>query len=191
MRSVRSSLPLAAVLLAVALGSNRPARAGGPSDVESGPTTRAAVPALKVFVATGKSAGKEADVAADRKDDPTLYVFVRADAWDRPTARFLRALNDEARKAGGDAEVIAVWLTDDVDKAKDYLPRVDQSLQLGRTTFAVHPGDAAGPADWHVAGGAAVTVVTARGGKVAAAAGFKSVTEKDAPAAAAKLKAKG
>ena len=187
---MRTSLPLAAVLLAIAV-SARPARADGKSDVESGPATRAAVPALKVFVATGKSAGKEADVAAERKDDPTLYVFVRADAWDRPTARFLTALNDEARKAGGDAEVIAVWLTDDVDKAKEYLPKADQSLQLGRTTFAVHPGDAAGPADWRLAGGAAVTVVTARGGKVAAAAGFKSVNEKDAPAAAAGLTAKG
>ena len=186
MRPVRSSLPLAVVLLTAAV-AGRPARA----DVESGPAAGAAVPALKVFVATGRSAGKEADVAAGRKDDPTLYVFVRADAWDRPTARFLTALNDEARKAGGDAEVIAVWLTDDVDKAKDYLPKADQSLQLGRTTFAVHPGDAAGPADWHVGGGAAVTVVTARGGKVAAAAGFKSVNEKDAPAAAAKLTAKG
>src|SRR2546427_6888489 len=96
----------------------RPASA----QVESGPRAGSKVAALKVITATGEGAGNEVDYAAERGVKPTIYIFVQADKWDRPTARFLRALDQELAKRSDDGQVIAVWLTDDVEKAKEYLP---------------------------------------------------------------------
>jgi hypothetical protein len=183
---MRSPVILAAVLLAVTLNAS-----AGPADVESGPAAGAAVPALKVFAATGNSAGKEVDFAAERKGLPTYYIFVQADSWDRPVARFLRGLDEAAAKAGGDVEIVVVWLTDAVDKAKEYLPKAQESLKLSRTTFAVYPGAAAGPDDWRLHDKAIVSVIAARDAKVLGGMGFKSVNETDVPVVVAKLKLKG
>jgi hypothetical protein len=57
-------------------------------DVPSGPEKGKAVPALKVFDATGPHEGKEVDYAADRKGKPTVYLFIQAAKWDRPMARW-------------------------------------------------------------------------------------------------------
>src|SRR5438874_10222916 len=100
----RLCLPAA---LAVLAASAAPAQ-----DVVSGPEKGKAVPALKVFDVTGPNKGKELDYKAERKDRPTVYVFVRADKWDRPMARFLRGLDEAVRKEK-DVHVVAVWLTDD------------------------------------------------------------------------------
>ena len=55
-------------------------------DVDSGPENGKKVPALKVFDTTGPKQDIEVDYAAERKDKPTVYVFVQADKWDRPMA---------------------------------------------------------------------------------------------------------
>jgi len=46
------------------------------ADVESGPKAGEKVPALKAFGVVGPVENKEADFAADRKGDPTVYLFV-------------------------------------------------------------------------------------------------------------------
>ena len=63
-----------AVLLACAVLFVPAARAAD----ESGPKAGEKVPALKAFGVVGSVEGKEADYAADRKDAPTIYLFVQA-----------------------------------------------------------------------------------------------------------------
>lgn len=48
------------------------------ADVESGPKAGEAAGELKVFAILGPVEKKEVDYAKERKDDPTVYVFVQA-----------------------------------------------------------------------------------------------------------------
>lgn len=178
--SLRRCLP-AALLLAL------PCAAPG-QDVASGPEKGRDVPALKVFDLTGPHQGQQVDYAADRKGKPTVYVYIQSDKWDRPMARFVRDLDAAVKKAGGDAYLVAVWLTDDVDKTKEYLPRAQQSLRLEATALTCYPGDKTGPAGWNVNGDAHLTAVVAGGEKVAATFGYRSLNETDVPAVVAALK---
>jgi len=77
-----------------------------------------------------KKAGKLMQKASDwlekfdtelRKDKPTVYVFVQAEKWDRPMFRFIKTIDEKLGDAG---QVVAVWLTDDADKSKTYLPKI-------------------------------------------------------------------
>src|SRR5262249_11381473 len=88
-------------------------------DVTSGPYNGKPVPVLKVFDATGPNKGKELDYAAERKDTPTVYIFIQADKWDRPMARFLKTLDQTVQKEE-ETMVVAVWLTEDAEKTKEY-----------------------------------------------------------------------
>src|SRR5262249_52050558 len=76
------------------------------AQVESGPSAGGKVEALKAVAATGDNAGKEVDYAAERKEKPTIFAFVRADRWDRPAARFLRALDQALAKDRNDVHII-------------------------------------------------------------------------------------
>ena len=160
------------------------------AQVESGPSAGSKLEALKVVVATGDAAGKEVDCASERKEKPTLFLFVQADKWDRPVARFLRALDQELAKSRPDVQIVAVWLTDDAEKAKAYLPRAQESLKLSQTTFTVYRGDKGGPTGWGINADAHLTVVVAQDQKVKASFGFRSVNETDAPAVLKQLKPK-
>ena len=151
------------------------------AQVESGPSVGSKVEILKAVAATGDAAGKEVDYAAERKAKPTIFIFVQSDKWDRPVARFLRTLDQELSKNRNDVHIIAVWLTDDAAKAKEYLPKAQESLKLSQTTFAVFPGDKSGPAGWGINADAHLTAVVAQDQKVSASLGFRSVNETDAP----------
>jgi hypothetical protein len=149
-------------------------------DIVSGPEKGAKTPALEVFDATGPNRGKTVDYAAERKDRPTVYAFVQADQFDRPMNRFLKELDKSVRADAPDAYVVAVWLTDDVDKTKEKLPIVQQSVQYGATALTCFPGDKAGPKGWGVNADARLTVVVANKQKVTATFAYRSVNETDA-----------
>ena len=139
------------------------------------------VPALQeVHDVTGDNPGKTVDYAADRKDRPTIYAFVRADAFDRPMARFLKKLDDALPK---DAYVVAVWLTEDADKTKDYLPLVQQSLKFG-STIGTHllPGRGRrGPTAQGINADNRLTVIVTAKGKIATTFDYQSVNETERP----------
>ena len=118
-------------------------------EVTSGPESGVKVPALKVFDATGPHKDKDVDYAAERKDKPTIFVFIQADKWDRPMARFLRKMDEVVQKEK-DVSVVAVWLTEDPDKTKTYLPLAQKSLQFGATALTCFTGEKTGPKDWNV-----------------------------------------
>ncbi|HEY7156843.1 MAG TPA: hypothetical protein VH575_22940 [Gemmataceae bacterium] len=149
-------------------------------DVASGPEKGAKVPALKVFDATGAHQGKEVDYAADRKDKPTVYLFVNAEKFDRPMNRFMKTLDGAIVKDFEGVYVVAVWLTKDADKTKDFLPRVQQSVRYEATALTVFAA-AEGPKGWNVNADAHLTAVVANKGKVAATFGYESLNETDVP----------
>src|SRR5262245_52217674 len=114
------------------------------AQTDSGPKAGEKVEPLKALLAVGDDAGKEKDLAAEQAKKTAVFVFVQAEKFDRPMARFLRDLDQELSKNRTDVRILGVWLTDDVDKSKDYLPRAQESLKLQQTTLAVHK-DKAGP----------------------------------------------
>ncbi|MBY0460401.1 MAG: hypothetical protein K2V38_24055 [Gemmataceae bacterium] len=161
---------------------------------ESGPKAGEKVPALKAFGVVGKVEGKEADFAADRKDEPTVYVFVQAaeggiPVGGRPAARFLKELDAKVADASDKAVVVAVWLGEKAfDKHKEYLPKFQMSLKLDRTALAAFDGDKGGPNLWAVNADAHLTVVVAHKGKVVKSFALTSVNETDAKPVVEELK---
>jgi hypothetical protein len=97
-------------------------------------------------------------------------------------ARFLRKVDESVAKESEDAYVVAVWLTEDVDKTKAYLPRAQQSLKFQNTALTCFTGDKSGPNDWAINADAHLTVVVTNKGRVAKRFGYRSVNESDAPA---------
>jgi hypothetical protein len=151
-------------------------------DLASGPNKGEKVPPAKVFDATGPNREKELDYVEERKDKPTVYVVVQADKFDRPVARFLKTLDGAIRSESEHAYVVAVWLTDDQDKTKEFLPRAQQSIQLINTALTCFTGEKAGPKDWGINSDAHVTVVVVNKEKVAETLGYRSINETDVPA---------
>jgi hypothetical protein len=166
------------LFLLVALLLVAPARA---QDVASGPTKGEKVPPLKVFDVTGAQKDKEVDYAAERKDRPTIYLLVQADKCDRPMNKFMRILDSGLKKDSEDAYMVAVWLTDEPDKTKQLLPRVQQSVQYENTALTYFPGGKDGPRDWNINGDAHLTVVIANKGKVVKTFGYRTVNDTDVP----------
>jgi hypothetical protein len=145
------------------------------ADVGSGPKEGEKVAALRVYAVTGEPKDKEVDYAGLRKDGPTVYVFVSAKDFGRPMFRFLRKLVEDL---GDDGLVVAVWLTDDVDKSKEYLPNISQYLKGAALTVF---GGTAGPNAWALNPDAHLTAVVAHKGKVVKSFGYVSLNETDAP----------
>jgi hypothetical protein len=149
-------------------------------EVQSGPEVGKKVPALKVYAVTGLEENKELDYAAERKGKPTVYIFIQADKWSRPMARFLKTLEKQVQKESEDAYLIAVWLTEKPDDTKKYLPVAQESLQFEKTALTYFKGEKAGPKGWGLNADAHATVIVAGKGKVAARFGYMSVNETDA-----------
>jgi hypothetical protein len=145
------------------------------------------LPPLKVFVATGDQAGQEVDYVAAREGKPTIYAFVQADKWDRPVARFLRTLDEELSKDRKEIALVIVWLTDDVEKGKDYLPRAQESVKLAQGVWTVYPGTKDGPGGWGLNDSLHLTAVIADQGEARAGLGYRSLNETNVPEVLAKL----
>jgi hypothetical protein len=163
------------------------------ADIESGPKTGDKVAELKVYGVVGIVEGKEADFAADRKDAPTIYIFVSAEeggvpVGGRPAGRFMKVLDTEIAKIDG-AAIVAVWLGDKAfDKHKDYLPRINMSLKFEKTSLAAFDGEKSGPNNWGINPDAHLTVVVANKGKVVKSFPFTTVNETDVRPVLAELK---
>jgi hypothetical protein len=144
------------------------------ADVESGPKEGDKVAPLKVHAVTGEPRDKEVDYAELRKGKPTIYVFVAAKEFDRPMFRYIKKLDESV---GENASVVAVWLTEDADKSKEYLPKIAQYFNA--TALAVL-GKSAGPAGWGINADARLTAVVADKGRVVRSFGYLSLNETDA-----------
>jgi hypothetical protein len=152
------------------------------ADVPSGPKEGETVAALKVYAVTGDPKDKEVDYAELRKDKPTVYVFVSAKDFGRPTFRFIKKLDEDL---GQDALLVAVWLTDDPDQAKQYLPKISQYFK--GAALAVF-GEAGGPKGWALNADAHLTAVVVHKGRVVKSFGYLSLNETDARSVVEALK---
>jgi len=150
------------------------------AEVVSGPTKGDPVPGITVHAVTGDVENEELDYVKKRKDKPTIYAFVQSEHWSRPMARFLRKLDENIANIDNDAYIVAIWLTDDVEKSKAYLPRAQISLKLESTAFTSYT-DTAGPGTWGINSDAHITVVISNKGKVITATGYLSINETVVP----------
>lgn len=157
------------------------------SDVDSGPAKGATIPALKVYDCTGDNKDQSIDHAALSRDRVAVYLLVAADRFDRPMNRFMKTLDRKVAEGKLDVSLVAVWLTDDEEKTKQFLPRVQQSVQYEKTPLTLFKGKD-GPKDWNVNGDAHLTVLVANRGKVVARFGYRSVNDADVPAVLGELK---
>src|SRR5262245_10838075 len=164
---------IAAALVALATASVR-------ADLKSGPNVGVKVGKLKVFATTGAFEGKELDYAEQRKEKPTVYLFVNGEQWGRPMARFLRAIDQGLASGKEKAEAVAIWITDKADETKEYLPKVQQSLQLQTTAMTVAVGDKPRLQDWKINEDAHITAIVVTNGSVAGSFAHQSVNETDA-----------
>lgn len=151
------------------------------ADLDSGPGKGKALEPLKVVVVAGESSGKELDFVAERKEKPTVFVLVVADKFARPMARFIKVLDDKLKGDRPDVDIVAVWLTDDVTKSKDYLPKAFESLKTSRTAWSVFPGAKTGPNNWGINADADITVVVSDGAKATFSIGYRSINETEVP----------
>jgi hypothetical protein len=152
------------------------------ADPTSGPKDGDKVAPLKVYAVSGDPKDTEVEYADLRKEKPTVYVFVSAKNFDRPMFRYLKKLDESLED---DGLVVAVWLTDDADKSKDYLPKLAQ--YFNRTALTVF-GATAGPKDWGMNPDAHLTAVVAHKGKVVKSFGYLSLNETDVPEVVRTLK---
>lgn len=151
------------------------------ADSRSGPPAGTEIPPLKVAAVAGLESGDEKDFAAERNEKSTVYVFVQADKFDRPIGRFLKSLDQELAKDRNDVQIVAVWLTADVEKSKQYLPVAQQSLQLTQTVWCVYPGEKTGPDKWNIDSAVHATVVVADGPKSVWSSGYGSLNDTVVP----------
>ena len=172
---MRRTSPLVVALLFVI--NSLSARA----DVTSGPGEGNAIEKFKVTVVAGESSGKELDFVTERKDKPTVFVFVSADKVSRPMARFIKVLDDKLKAERTDVDIVAVWLTDDVNKSKDYLPKAFGSLKTERTAWSVFAGVKTGPENLGINPDADITVVVSDGAKAKFSKGYLSINETEVP----------
>lgn len=160
---------------------------GADDGVASGPEKGAKVPALKVYDATGENKEKTVDYADLRKDKVTVYLIVGEGKFDRPMNRFMKALDDKIAADFEGVYGVAVFLTEDEDKTKEYLPKVQTSVKYDKTALTVFKGKD-GPKDWNVNSDAHLTVVLAKSGKVMARFGYKSINDTEVPNVVKELK---
>ncbi|MBI5799452.1 MAG: hypothetical protein HZA92_01820 [Verrucomicrobia bacterium] len=156
--------------------------------IESGPAVDSALPDLKADAVTGDDAGRKITFTTTRKAKPTVYVFIRADKFDRPVARYLKFLDKALVELGKDTHVVAVWITDDADKTREYLPKVQQSIKLEATTLALYAEDKLGPNAWALNDRAHVTTIVTDGAKVKARFAEQSLNETNVAEVTAALK---
>lgn len=156
--------------------------------IESGPAVDSALPELKADAVTGDDAGKKITFTTTRKAKPTVYVFIRSDKFDRPIARYLKVLDKALAELGKDTHIVAVWITDDADKTREYLPKVQQSIKLEATTLALYAEDKLGPNAWALNDRAHVTTIVTDGVKVKARFAEQSLNETNVPEVTAALK---
>lgn len=163
------------------------------ADDESGPKAGEKVVKLTAYGVVGPVEKKEADFAAERKDAPTVYLFVAAEeggipVGGRPAGRFMKKLDEEVGKVDS-AQIVAIWLGDKAfDKHKEYLPRISMSLKFEKTQLAAFDGQKSGPDGWAINGDTHLTAVVVNKGKVVKSFAFTSVNETDVRSVMAELK---
>jgi hypothetical protein len=162
-------------------------------EILAGPELNKPIPSLKTLQIVGDHADMEIDWKETAQTKPTLIVFVRSDKWERPVARVLKQLDDAliaARKDLPDAHVGIVWVSKDADKAKDYLPKVQQSIKLQASSWNHFNGEVYDASGWQLSGDGALNIVLVKDNKAIWGRAFSNMQEGIVKQAMAELKGK-
>ncbi len=163
------------------------------AQVESGPPVDQTITALKVQPVTNGQAGEAVDIATQRTDSPTVYLFIPAAKFDRPAGRFVKSLDTAIQKRQmlhPLLQVVIVWMVDDAAAGATRVSQIQGSLQLAASQWTVCKVDTAGPEGWAVNDRASVTAVVVGKKVVTAKFGFDSINDTVVPmvdAAVAKI----
>ncbi|MFO0876661.1 MAG: hypothetical protein U0840_04745 [Gemmataceae bacterium] len=150
------------------------------SDVESGPEVGSKVTKFPVQDCTGENKDKAVDYVDLRKDKVTVYLVLPQDKFSRPMNRFMKTLDDKVSAELKDVYLVGVWLTDDEEKTKTFLPRVQTSVNYDRTALTYFKGKD-GPKGWNINPDAHLTVIVVDKNKVAARFAYNSVNDTEVP----------
>jgi hypothetical protein len=146
-----------------------------------GPEPGKPVPALKTHQVVGDKSGQEVDLRVETQDKPVIFIFIPSEKWDRPIARFLRQLDEaiqgDRQKDEPRGQIYLVWVTKDVEKAKEYLPRAQQSIKLQASTWNILRGEVYDAQDWALSGDSALNIIIAKKNKVAWGKAYASVND--------------
>lgn len=162
-------------------------------EIVAGPELNKPIPSLKTLQIVGDHADKEIDWKETAKTKPTLIVFVRSDKWDRPVARVLKQLDDAliaARKDLPDAHVAIVWISKEGERAKEYLPKVQQSLKMQVSSWNHFNGEVYDASGWQLSGDGALNIVLVKDNKAVWGRAFSTMQESIARQAMKELKGK-
>jgi len=160
------------------------------ADVASGPDVGKPLSPLKVRVVQEGQAGEPRDVLADHQEHPTVYLFLSAEKFDRPGAKYLRGVDEQIQKLQKRdplAGLVIVWLTPDPEAGIKRVSGIQGSLRLLAGQWTVFAGEA-GPEGWGINEQATITTVISRGRDVGARMGYDVVDDADLPAFEAALK---
>ncbi len=137
------------------------------ADVESGPKAGEKVPVLKAFGVAGSVTEKETDFAKDRGEGTDRVRVRQAEHFaGRPPASCEnpRRENRRTRRRGQGGGRFGLRLRN-VEKNKEYLPKVQKSMKFGKSDLAVFTGDKSGPDNWGINPDAHGTVAAAHWAK--------------------------
>ena len=146
------------------------------ADVESGPKEGEKATEFKAFSVNGDPKAQDVNFVEQRKDKPTVYVFVSAKGFDRPMFRYIKKLGDDLPEG---TQIISIWLTEDTDKSKELLEKLVKADYFAKNTLAVL-GEVAGPKNWGINSDAKLTAVVVNKGKVVKSFAYDSINETDA-----------
>ena len=158
------------------------------ADVESGPKAGEKIAELKVTNVVGEFEGKEVDFAKERKDAPTIYMFVNAEKFDRPMARLMKVLDGKIGDVDEKAKVVIVWVGGEEEAVKKRIPAINMSLKFEKSSLSMYTADKTGPNGWGLNSDAHLTVVVANKAKVEKSFAFTTVNETDEKDVTAALK---
>ncbi len=163
------------------------------ADVESGPPAGQAVASLKVQPVENGQAGEAIDLAVQRGEQPTVYVFLSNTRFDRPAARFIKMLDAAIQKRQmlhPTLQVVIVFMSDDAVKGAVRATAVQGSLKLAASQWTVWKDGATSPDGWAVNDRASVTAVVVDKKIVSATFAYDSINDTVVPmvdAAVAKI----
>jgi len=147
-------------------------------DLPSGPQVGQKLTPFKVLAFSGPDAGKELELLKKDKG-PTLLIFVHKIT--RPALKFLRPVDKfVAELEKGKLHARIVWLSEDKDKAKEFLDRAKNSLNL-ETPIVISLDGKDGPGAYGLNDQVALTVLIAKGSKVEANFALIDPNANDAP----------
>jgi hypothetical protein len=149
-------------------------------EIIAGPELNKPIPGLKTLQIVGDLAEKEIDWKETTKTKPTLIVFVRSDKWDRPVARVLKQLDNAlvaARKDLPDAHLAIVWISKDGERAKEYLPKVQQSIKMQVSSWNHFNGEVYDASGWQLSGDGALNIVLVKDNKAVWGRAFSTMQE--------------